>query len=112
MEEAADLRVRTDAGKLLLEFEELNEFRGVLGFLCHLCNEVVWTGGKFQGSFFGAKNIELLPVFKDSNVWITCERSVKYCKLNGLQAQLVRLTMLLILYPFKQNVLYILGLRI
>ena len=43
----ANLCIRTDAGKLLVEFEELNEFRGVLGFLCNLCNEVARTGGKF-----------------------------------------------------------------
>ena len=73
MEGAADLRVRTDGGELLVEFEEMNEFREAFGFLCHLFNEVVWTGGKFHGSFFGAENIELLFVFKDSNVWITCK---------------------------------------
>lgn len=77
---AADLRVRTEAGELLVEFEELNEFRGALYFLCHLCNEGVWTGGKFQGSFFGAENIELLFVFEDSHMWITCKRSVNITK--------------------------------
>lgn len=72
-EEPAHLRVWTDTGKLLVEFEELNEFRGELGFFCNLWNVVVWTGGKFYSSFFRAKNIKLLFVFQDSNVWITCK---------------------------------------
>lgn len=80
-EKTAHLRVWTDAGELLVESEELDKFRGELGLFCNLCNKVIWTGGKFQGSFFGVENIKLLFVFQDSNVWITCKRSMKYSKL-------------------------------
>lgn len=55
-----------------MEFEEANEFGELLGLLRHLCNEGAWTGGKFQGSFFGAENVELLLVVKDSDVRVAC----------------------------------------
>lgn len=82
-DEAAHLRVWTDARQLPVEFEELNELRAEFGFLCDLGDEVVWTGGEFQGSFFGAKHIELLFVFQDSNVGITWKR-VTHSKPNRL----------------------------
>lgn len=81
MEAAADLRVWTDTGQLMLEPKELKEFRAALDSLHHLCNVAVWTGGKFQGSFFGAENIELVLVVQDSDEWIACDGKVTYCKI-------------------------------
>lgn len=59
----ADPRGRADAGKLQVEPEEPVELRRHLGFLFHLCDDVLWVGGESQGGFLGAKNKELLLVF-------------------------------------------------
>lgn len=72
-----DLREVTDAKILLVKFEDQKEFRGALSCFCHLCDEVIRPGGKFQGSFFGTKDIELFFVSKDPNMWISCKRSIK-----------------------------------
>jgi len=60
-----------------VESEELDEFGEELGFLRHLCNEVAWTGGKRQGGFSGAEDVELLLVFQNPDVWVTCKGGVK-----------------------------------
>lgn len=76
------LRARTDTGDVLLEPEQLKEFRWELGSLQNLWDELVWTGGKRQGSLSGAEGVELLLVFQESNVWITCKKQNKikyYC---------------------------------
>lgn len=80
LRECADLKVRSGARKLLVKLQEMNELRGDCGFLCYLCNKVICTGSKVQGCFFGAESIQLVFVFENTNVWISCERCIKYSK--------------------------------
>ncbi|TNN37357.1 hypothetical protein EYF80_052482 [Liparis tanakae] len=64
---SANFGVRADAGELLVESEELDEFGEELGFLRHLSNEVAWAGGERQGGVSGAEDVELLLVFQNPN---------------------------------------------
>lgn len=77
LEEGTDLTVGTDPGMLLVESEELKEFRETFGLFFHLRYKFIWTGRKFQGCFFGSESKQLVLMFQDSNRWITCKNTIK-----------------------------------
>lgn len=76
-EMVADPGGGADVGKLQVEPQEAVQFWGRLGFLLHPQDDVLWVGGKLQGGFPGAENVELLFVFQEANVWISCKRIKK-----------------------------------
>lgn len=88
LRERADLKARSDAGKLSPKLQEMNELRGDCGFLYYLCNKVICTGGEVQGCFFGAESIQLVFVFENTNVWISCKRCIKYSEHHAKQVVL------------------------